>query len=64
MVSAGLKCSHGPLVPPDLKVKYLFLAVAGKLARWDKGDCHTPAATKSLVPIAPDSKFVFVVEKL
>ena len=35
---------------PDLKVRLI------DLARWDKGDCHTPGATKSLVPIAPDPK--------
>ena len=36
-----------------------FLAVArlSGLARWDKGDCHTPAATKSLVSAAPDPTF-------
>ena len=38
---------------------YLFPAVAEKVARWYEGDCHTPAATKSLVPVAPDPKFVF-----
>ena len=49
-----------------------FLAGAEELARWDKGDCHTPGATKSLVSAAPDPKFrlsaptkefVFVVMK-
>ena len=35
---------------------YLFLAAAKRLARWDKGDCQTHEATKSLSPVAPDSK--------
>ena len=52
-------CSHDPQVPLDQKVMYLFSAVAKKLelARWVEGDCQTLAATESLVPAAPDSKF-------
>ena len=50
-------CNHDPQVPLDHKVKYLFLAAAKRLARWDKGDCHTHAATKSLSSAAPDPKF-------
>ena len=65
---AAFRSSHDPVVlkdgensrgrraPPDLKVRwmYLFLAGAKVLARWDEGDCQTPVATKSLVSAAPD----------
>ena len=46
-------------VPSLRPMEMLVLAAAGltRMARCDKGDCQTPLATKSLVPVAPDPKF-------
>ena len=58
MVVDELKNSHGRVddqlepAAPDSKVKLM------NLARCDEGDCHTPGATNSLVPVAPDPKLL------
>ena len=73
-----MRCSHdllddrlslGRLVAPHPMVKKLMNPAVARLGSLQKGDCQTPDATKSLVsvapdskfPVAPDPKFVFVV---